>query len=104
MARLSTPAGVRDRAGLDDQDAVHDSAEQPDAFAPASSGVDDVRADCERLSGPDVSSTQLPTGMGPVTTAAFDDASGNLIQIAQRARPAPSACGPSISPSWPAPR
>jgi hypothetical protein len=27
---------------------------------------------------------QLPTAMGPVTTAVFDDTCGNLIQIAQR--------------------
>jgi hypothetical protein len=54
-------------------------------FAPPSFGVDDVKAGYEQLHGPDVRSTQLPTGMGPVTTAVFDDASGNLIQIAQRA-------------------
>jgi catechol 2,3-dioxygenase-like lactoylglutathione lyase family enzyme len=48
-------------------------------------GVDDVRADYERLSGRGVRFTQPPTEMGAVTTAVFDDTCGNLIQIAQRA-------------------
>ena len=48
-------------------------------------GVDDVKADFERLSGRGVRFTQPPTTMGPVTTAVFDDTCGNLIQIAQRA-------------------
>jgi catechol 2,3-dioxygenase-like lactoylglutathione lyase family enzyme len=48
-------------------------------------GVDDVRADFERLSGRGVRFTQPPTEMGPVTTAVFDDTCGNLIQIAQQA-------------------
>jgi catechol 2,3-dioxygenase-like lactoylglutathione lyase family enzyme len=48
-------------------------------------GVDDVKADFERLSGRGVRFTQPPTAMGPVTTAVFDDTCGNLIQIAQQA-------------------
>ena len=48
-------------------------------------GVDDVKADFERLSGRGVRFTQPPTEMGPVTTAVFDDTCGNLIQIAQQA-------------------
>jgi catechol 2,3-dioxygenase-like lactoylglutathione lyase family enzyme len=48
-------------------------------------GVDDVKADFERLSTRGVRFTQPPTEMGPVTTAVFDDTCGNLIQIAQRA-------------------
>lgn len=43
--------------------------------------VDDVRADFDRLSGLGVRFTQLPTEMGPVVTAVFDDTCGNLIQI-----------------------
>ena len=47
-------------------------------------GVDDVRADFERLSARGVQFTQPPTEMGPVTTAVFDDTCGNLIQIAHQ--------------------
>lgn len=43
--------------------------------------VDDVRAEFDRLSGLGVRFTQLPTEMGPVVTAVFDDTCGNLIQI-----------------------
>ena len=56
-----------------------------DGIPYTSFGVDDVRADVERLSGRGVRFTQPPTEMGPVTTAVFDDTCGNLIQIAQRA-------------------
>ena len=56
-----------------------------DGIPYASFGVDDVKADFERLSGRGVRFTQPPTEMGPVTTAVFDDTCGNLIQIAQRA-------------------
>ena len=56
-----------------------------DGIPYASFGVDDVRADFERLSGRGVRFTQPPTEMGPVTTAVFDDTCGNLIQIAQQA-------------------
>jgi catechol 2,3-dioxygenase-like lactoylglutathione lyase family enzyme len=48
-------------------------------------GVDDVKADFERLSGRGVRFTQMPTEIDPVTTAVFDDTCGNLIQIAQQA-------------------
>jgi catechol 2,3-dioxygenase-like lactoylglutathione lyase family enzyme len=44
--------------------------------------VDDVAAEYERLVAVGVRFTQLPTDMGPVTTAVFDDTCGNLIQIA----------------------
>jgi catechol 2,3-dioxygenase-like lactoylglutathione lyase family enzyme len=47
-------------------------------------GVDDVKAEFERLSGLGVRFTQEPLEMGPVTTAVLDDTCGNLIQIAQR--------------------
>jgi catechol 2,3-dioxygenase-like lactoylglutathione lyase family enzyme len=56
-----------------------------DGIPYTSFGVEDVKADFERLSGRGVSFTQPPTQMGPVTTAVFDDTCGNLIQIAQRA-------------------
>jgi catechol 2,3-dioxygenase-like lactoylglutathione lyase family enzyme len=45
-------------------------------------GVDDVRAERERLGGLGVRFTQEPLEMGPMTTAVFDDTCGNLIQIA----------------------
>jgi catechol 2,3-dioxygenase-like lactoylglutathione lyase family enzyme len=47
-------------------------------------GVDDVRAEFDRLQGLGVRFTQEPAEMGPVTTAVFDDTCGNLIQIAQQ--------------------
>ena len=47
-------------------------------------GVDDVRAEFNRLQGLGVRFTQEPVEMGPVTTAVLDDTCGNLIQIAQR--------------------
>ena len=56
-----------------------------DGIPYTSFGVDDVKADFERLSGRGVRFTQPPTEMGPVTTAVFDDTCGNLIQIAQQA-------------------
>jgi catechol 2,3-dioxygenase-like lactoylglutathione lyase family enzyme len=56
-----------------------------DGIPYTSFGVDDVKADFERLSGRGVRFTQPPTAMGPVTTAVFDDTCGNLIQIAQQA-------------------
>jgi catechol 2,3-dioxygenase-like lactoylglutathione lyase family enzyme len=56
-----------------------------DGIPYTSFGVDDVKADFERLSGRGVRYTQPPTEMGPVTTAVFDDTCGNLIQIAQQA-------------------
>jgi catechol 2,3-dioxygenase-like lactoylglutathione lyase family enzyme len=56
-----------------------------DGIPYTSFGVDDVKADFERLSGRGVRFTQPPTVMGPVTTAVFDDTCGNLIQIAEQA-------------------
>jgi catechol 2,3-dioxygenase-like lactoylglutathione lyase family enzyme len=56
-----------------------------DGIPYTSFGVDDVKADFERLSGRGVRFTQPPTEMGAVTTAVFDDTCGNLIQIAQPA-------------------
>jgi catechol 2,3-dioxygenase-like lactoylglutathione lyase family enzyme len=56
-----------------------------DGIPYTSFGVDDVKADFERLSGRGVRFTQPPTAMGPVTTAVFDDTCGNLIQIAHQA-------------------
>jgi catechol 2,3-dioxygenase-like lactoylglutathione lyase family enzyme len=44
--------------------------------------VKDVFAEYQRLVHRGVRFTQLPTDMGPVTTAVFDDTCGNLIQIA----------------------
>jgi catechol 2,3-dioxygenase-like lactoylglutathione lyase family enzyme len=43
--------------------------------------VDDVDAECDRLTTLGVRFTQLPTDLGAVTTAVFDDTCGNLIQI-----------------------
>ncbi|MFC9892246.1 VOC family protein [Nocardia sp. NPDC127579] len=45
-------------------------------------GVEDVRAEYERLRGLGVRFTQEPLNMGEVTTAVFDDTCGNLIQLA----------------------
>jgi catechol 2,3-dioxygenase-like lactoylglutathione lyase family enzyme len=56
-----------------------------DGMPYTSFGVDDVKAEFERLTGHGVRFTQPPTEMGPVMTAVFDDTCGNLIQIAQRA-------------------
>ncbi len=53
----------------------------------ASFGVEDVRAEHERLAALGVRFTQAPVDMGPVTLAVFDDTCGNLIQIAERSEP-----------------
>ncbi|MCK6081314.1 VOC family protein [Microbacterium sp. EYE_5] len=45
-------------------------------------GVDDVRAEYERLQGLGVEFTQPPMDHGPVTTAVLSDTVGNLLQIA----------------------
>jgi predicted enzyme related to lactoylglutathione lyase len=50
----------------------------------ASFGVDDARAEYQRLSEAGVRFVQEPTEMGPVVTAVLDDTCGNLIQIASR--------------------
>lgn len=54
-----------------------------DGIPATSFGVDDVKAEHERLVSLGVHFTQPPVLMGPVTTAVFDDTCGNLIQIAQ---------------------
>ena len=43
--------------------------------------VEDVGAEYDRLVAMGVTFTQVPTDMGMVTTAVFDDTCGNLIQI-----------------------
>lgn len=53
-----------------------------DGIPMAEFAVDDVEAEVERLRALDVTFTQEPTQMGPVTTAVFDDTCGNLLQIA----------------------
>ena len=55
-----------------------------DGIPYTSFGVDDVRAEFERMRRLGVQFTQEPLDLGPVTTAVFDDTCGNLIQIAQR--------------------
>ncbi len=57
------------------------SALAADGIPSAQFTVDDVRAEHERLRALGVRFTQEPVDMGPVTTAVFDDACGNLIQI-----------------------
>ena len=47
-------------------------------------GVDDVRAEYQRLREAGVRFTHPPVAMGPVTTATLEDTCGNLIQLAQR--------------------
>ena len=54
-----------------------------DGIPYTSFGVDDVKAEFNRLRDRGVRFTQEPLEMGPVTTAVFDDSCGNLIQIAQ---------------------
>ena len=53
-----------------------------DGIPYTSFAVDDVHKEFERLSALGVTFTQLPTAMGPVTTAVLDDTCGNLIMIA----------------------
>jgi catechol 2,3-dioxygenase-like lactoylglutathione lyase family enzyme len=54
-----------------------------DGIPMTSFGVDDVRAEHERLTGLGVVFTQPPVDAGGMVTAIFDDTQGNLIQIAQ---------------------
>jgi catechol 2,3-dioxygenase-like lactoylglutathione lyase family enzyme len=56
-----------------------------DGIPYTSFAVDDVQAEFDRLSAKGVTFVQLPSAMGPVTTAVFDDTCGNLIQIASAA-------------------
>ena len=60
------------------------SALVEDGIPFTSFGVDDVKAEFQRLQALGVRFTQEPLEMGPVTTAVFDDTCGNLIQIAQQ--------------------
>jgi catechol 2,3-dioxygenase-like lactoylglutathione lyase family enzyme len=53
-----------------------------DGIPYTSFGVDDCRAEYERLRQAGVRFVQEPVEMGPVTTAVLDDTCGNLIQIA----------------------
>ena len=55
-----------------------------DGIPSTSFAVEDVHAEYERLRTLGVHFTQPPVEMGPVTTAVFDDTSGNLIQIAAK--------------------
>ncbi|MDB5198831.1 MAG: glyoxalase [Chitinophagaceae bacterium] len=45
--------------------------------------VDDIEKECERMQNLGVKFKTLPTKMGPVTIAVFEDTCGNLIQIVQ---------------------
>ena len=49
----------------------------------ASFSVEDIRAECERLTSLGVAFTMEPTEMPNVTIAIFDDTCGNLIQLMQ---------------------
>ena len=60
------------------------SALVEDGIPYTSFGVEDVRAEFERMRDLGVQFTQEPLALGPVTTAVFDDTCGNLIQMAQR--------------------
>ena len=53
-----------------------------DGIPITSFGVDDARAEHDRLVALGVRFTQEPLEMGPVVTAVLDDTCGNLIQIA----------------------
>jgi len=53
-----------------------------DGIPYTSFGVDDCRAEYERLREAAVRFVQEPLEMGPLTTAVLDDTCGNLIQIA----------------------
>ena len=59
------------------------AAMQADGIPFTSFAIDDVCAEHKRLEALGVRFTQLPTPMGPVTAAVFDDTCGNLIQMAQ---------------------
>lgn len=52
-----------------------------DGIPLASFAVDDIQSEYERLVAAEVTFTQPPTEMGPVTTAVLDDGCGNLIQL-----------------------
>lgn len=52
-----------------------------DGIPATSFQVDDLDAECERLSGLGVEFTQQPMDAGPVRMAVLDDTCGNLIQL-----------------------
>jgi catechol 2,3-dioxygenase-like lactoylglutathione lyase family enzyme len=92
-ARWLTVVSPHDREGIelllepDQHPAVKPfkTALVEDGIPYTSFGVDDVKAEFERMRNLGVVFTQEPLEMGPITTAVFDDTCGNLIQIAQRA-------------------
>jgi catechol 2,3-dioxygenase-like lactoylglutathione lyase family enzyme len=55
-----------------------------DGIPATSFGVEDCRAEYERLSASGVRFTQAPLEMNGTTLAVFDDTCGNLIQIASQ--------------------
>jgi len=59
------------------------SALKADGIPVTSFQVEDIQGEHARLSALQVSFTQPPVAMGPVTTAVLDDTCGNLIQIMQ---------------------
>ena len=59
------------------------AALKADGIPVTSFQVEDIQAEHARLSALEVSFTQPPVAMGPVTTAVLDDTCGNLIQIMQ---------------------
>lgn len=61
---------------------AYQAALAADGIPAASFGVEDVRAEHERLAALGVTFVQLPTDLGPVMVATLDDTCGNLIQIA----------------------
>lgn len=63
---------------------AYKAALKADGIPATSFGVRDIQAEYTRLQASGVQFTLLPTPMGPVTVAVFDDTCGNLIQIAQR--------------------
>ena len=63
---------------------AYKAALMEDGIPCASFGVDDCRAEHERLAAAGVRFTQEPLEMGGTTMAVLDDTCGNLIQIASR--------------------
>jgi catechol 2,3-dioxygenase-like lactoylglutathione lyase family enzyme len=59
------------------------AALKADGIPVTSFQVEDIHREHARLSGLQVSFTQPPVAMGPVTTAVLDDTCGNLVQIMQ---------------------
>ena len=57
-----------------------------DGIPSTSFAVNDIEAECERLLAKGVQFVQLPTDLGSVIAAVFDDTCGNLIQITEEKR------------------